>query len=117
MRRRIFVFGSNLLGIHGAGAARYAKDHLGAQKGAGVGLTGYCYALPTCHAPGMPMTLDEIRQYAKQFTAFATENSGDDFLLTAVGCGIAGHKPADILALFGDLPDNVYIQAKLTKKE
>jgi hypothetical protein len=116
MRRRIFVFGSNLLGIHGAGAARYAKDQLGAQNGVGVGLTGDCYALPTCHAPGKPMTLDEIRPYAKQFTDDAT-NSDYDFLLTAVGCGIAGHKPSDILALFGDLPDNVYIQSKLAKKE
>lgn len=115
MRRRIFVFGSNLRGIHGAGAARHAADHYGAQRGVGEGLAGDSYALPTCHAPGDPMSLSEIDGHADRFAHFAYQHPELDFLLTAVGCGIAGHKPADIMALFSRLPDNVYVQAKLAQ--
>lgn len=115
MRLRIFVFGSNLRGIHGAGAARFAAEHYGAQRGVGEGLTGDSYALPTCHGPGDPMTLAEIQYCAATFAAFAHDHPETDFLLTAVGCGIAGHEPAEIMALFPILPDNVYVQAKLAQ--
>jgi hypothetical protein len=114
-RRRIFCFGSNRLGIHGAGAARFAADHYGAQRGVGEGLTGECYALPTCSAPGAPLPLDEIRRHAEAFTQTARARPNYDFLLTAVGCGIAGNTPAEILPLFGELPDNVYVQARLAR--
>jgi hypothetical protein len=115
VRRRIFVFGSNLLGIHGAGAARAAVVFHGAERGVGTGLTGDSYALPTCKAPGVPLPLDEIVPHTMEFVRFAAANPDMDFLLTAVGCGIAGHKPAEIFALFGRMPDNVYVQAKLAQ--
>ncbi len=114
MRRRIFVFGSNLQGIHGAGAALHAAKHCGAERGVGEGLTGDSYALPTCNRPGDPMSLAAIGAHARRFADFAYAHPELDFLLTAVGCGIAGHDPEDVLPLFGQLPDNVYIQAKLT---
>lgn len=113
MTRRIFVFGSNLLGIHGAGAARYAADQLGAEDGVGEGLTGNCYALPTCAAPGKPLPYPEVCLAVRRFLAFARVHTEMDFLVTAVGCGIAGFKPNDIQPLFSMATDNVYLQARL----
>ena len=113
MRRRIFVFGSNMLGIHGAGAARYAADFCGAEPCVGEGLTGESYALPTCFAPGQPVPMDLLRDACRKFARFARQNQDMDFLLTAVGCGIAGFTTSAVFPLFGELSDNVYIQARL----
>lgn len=117
MRRRIFVFGSNLMGYHGGGAAKYAREECGAVEGVGEGLTGESYALPTCTAPGVPMSMHEVGYACQRFKAYAISHPELDFLLTAVGCGIAGFSADDVGFLFGSigpqLPDNVYVQAKL----
>jgi len=91
----IFVFGSNLGGFHGGGAARAALDHFGAVWGQGVGLQGQSYAIPTMH--GGP---EAIKPYVDDFIKFAMEHPEMRFLVTPIGCGIAGFKPDDIAPLF-----------------
>jgi hypothetical protein len=107
----IFVFGSNLDGIHGAGAARYAREHHGAQMGVGEGLTGNSYALPTVGHSLARMPLDEVAGHIRTFLDFAAENPGLTFALTPAGCGLAGHKKRDVLAIMEKhgLPRNVYL--------
>lgn len=91
----IFVFGSNLQGMHGGGAARMAYEKFGAIWGKGVGLQGQCYAIPT-----MQGGVDTIRPYVEEFVAFAKEHKELTFLVTPIGCGIAGFKAEDIAPLF-----------------
>src|SRR6266550_8769046 len=108
----IFVFGSNLKGIHGAGAAAFAYSYRGAVWGQGEGLQGESYALPTCSEPGAPLELRSIEHYVKRFLALATDMDILQFQVTAVGCGIAGYKPSQIAPLFRESPDNVWLPAK-----
>lgn len=91
----IFVFGSNLAGHHAGGAARAAANHFGAIWGRGVGLQGKSYAIPTMQGP-----VDTIRPYTDAFIDFAKRNPGLKFLVTPIGCGIAGFKPNEIAPLF-----------------
>ncbi len=91
----IFVFGSNLQGMHGGGAARMAYEKFGAIWGNGVGLQGQCYAIPT-----MQGGVETIRPYVDEFIAFAKEHKELTFLVTPIGCGIAGFKAEDIAPLF-----------------
>lgn len=91
----IFVFGSNLEGMHGGGAARIAYDKFGAVWGQGVGLQGQTYAIPTMH--GGP---EAIRPYVDEFIAFAKAHPELTFLVTRIGCGIAGFRDEDIAPLF-----------------
>lgn len=91
----IFVFGSNLLGQHGGGAARIAHNHFGAEWGVGVGLTGQCYAIPTMHGG-----VDAIAPYVDEFIEFARNNKDLKFLVTRIGCGIAGFRDEEIAPLF-----------------
>ena len=91
----IFVFGSNLAGAHGGGAARMAYRRFGAVWGIGVGLTGRSYAIPT-----MQGGVDTIKPYVDQFIAFAREHRQLTFLVTRIGCGIAGFRDRDIAPLF-----------------
>jgi len=114
-RRRIFVFGSNLQGIHGAGAAKFARDHYGAHPGVGEGLTGEAYALPTKHTPSKGMSLTEIHGSLHRFAKFAKSHPETDFLLTAVGCGLAGFTPDFLQRIMPHFTDNVYIQARLAQ--
>ena len=93
----IFVFGSNLDGMHGGGAARVACKHFGAVWGQGTGLQGQSYAIPTMQ--GGPET---IEPYVEEFIRFAKEHRELDFLVTRIGCGIAGFKDEDIAPLFSD---------------
>jgi hypothetical protein len=111
--RRIFVFGSNTAGRHAGGAARFARDELGAEEGVGEGLTGQCYALPTCDANCQPLPFPEVALAVRRFLAFARAHTEIDFLVTAVGCGIAGFRASDIQPLFSMATDNVYLQARL----
>ena len=106
MSRRIFVFGSNRLGIHGAGAARCAREEHGAQHGVGEGLTGESYALPTCSAPGVPLRLVDVAHHVRVFLAYAKANPEMTFAVTKVGCGIAGFTPGQIAPLFKGAPAN-----------
>ena len=91
----IFVFGSNLQGMHGGGAARYAYQHFGAVWGEGDGLYGKSYAIPTMH--GGP---EAIKPYVDKFIEFARQHDDMLFLVTPIGCGIAGFVPKDVAPLF-----------------
>jgi len=91
----IFVFGSNLVGAHGGGAARAARLHFGAVMGQGVGLQGQSYAIPTMH--GGP---DKIKPYVDEFIIFAKQHPELTFLVTPIGCGIAGFRASEIAPLF-----------------
>lgn len=91
----IFVFGSNLQGIHAGGAARMAHANFGAVMGQGVGLQGKSYAIPT-----MQGGVETIKPYVDEFIEFATQHKELKFLVTPIGCGIAGFEPEDIAPLF-----------------
>lgn len=96
----IFVFGSNLAGAHGGGAARAARLHFGAVMGQGVGLQGRSYAIPTMQ--GGPET---IKPYVDDFILFAKQHPELTFLVTPIGCGIAGFHARDIAPLFASAID------------
>ena len=106
--RVIFVFGSNLAGRHDLGAAKYAREHLGAKYGVGEGPTGMCYALPTKDEHLKTRSLEEIGVSVRRFLDYAAQ-SEDVFKVTPVGCGLAGYKVSQIRALFMKYPvtDNV----------
>lgn len=91
----IFVFGSNLAGIHGGGAARFAYEHFDAVWGLGVGMQGQCYAIPTMHGG-----VEAIRPYVNQFIDFAYAHCNYTFLVTKIGCGIASFSEHEIAPLF-----------------
>lgn len=96
----IFVFGSNLGGFHAGGAARVANQKFGAEWGVGVGLTGQCYAIPT-----MQGRVETIKPYTDEFVAFAAQHPELTFLVTRIGCGIAGFRDEEIAPLFADALD------------
>ena len=91
----IFVFGSNLEGRHAGGAARFAYEHFGAEWGNGVGPQGRCYAIPTMHGP-----ISAIEPYVSDFIDYVIDHPQNRFLVTRVGCGIAGFKDRDMAPLF-----------------
>lgn len=91
----IFVFGSNLAGNHAGGAARTAYKHFGAVMGQGVGLQGQSYAIPT-----MQGGVETIKPYVDQFLDLAEEWDQTTFLVTRIGCGIAGFTDEEIAPLF-----------------
>lgn len=105
----IFVFGSNLAGRHGKGAALDAVRYHGAIKGVGWGLQGESYAIPTkdFHIKRLPLPL--IQHFVYGFMKFAWHNPQLDFRVTAIGCGLAGYKPAQIAPFFNYHPPNVYL--------
>lgn len=102
----IFVFGSNLQGIHAGGAARMARLNFGAIMGNGVGIQGQSYAIPT-----MQGGVETIRPYVDEFLAYASQHPELTFLVTPIGCGIAGFEPEDIAPLFQAAKDmtNIYL--------
>ncbi len=91
----IFVFGSNLAGAHGGGAARIAYEQFGAEWGVGIGMTGRCYAIPT-----MQGGVETIQPYVDDFIAYAEKHPEYLFLVTRIGCGIAGFSDEEIAPLF-----------------
>lgn len=93
----IFVFGSNLAGIHAGGAARTALNRFGAKMGQGVGLQGQSYAIPT-----MQGGVETIRPYVDDFIALAREWDQTTFYVTRIGCGIAGFTDEEIAPLFAE---------------
>jgi hypothetical protein len=107
--RVIFTFGSNLAGIHGAGAARDARVFWDAQAGVGEGHTGEAYALPTCDVPGRRRTLKDIASSIARFRAYAEQHPELTFYVTRIGCGIAGYDDSDIAPLFDGAPSNVQL--------
>lgn len=91
----VFVFGSNLTGMHGGGAAYAAVRHFGAVMGQGVGMQGQSYAIPTMHGG-----VDKIAPYVDQFIKYAKGHPQQTFLVTRIGCGIAGFSAREIAPLF-----------------
>lgn len=102
----IFVFGSNLAGRHGKGAALYAKMHHGAINGRGEGIQGDSYAIPTKTAKLEPLPLDKINEAVARFLDYARANPDKIFTVTRIGCGLAGYKDEQISPMFKDAPDN-----------
>lgn len=102
----IFVFGSNLAGRHGKGAALHARQHFGAIYGVGEGVQGRSYAIPTKDEHLRTLPLDRIRAHVESFLAWA-RHTGAPCRLTAIGCGLAGYRPEDIAPMFRDAPPNV----------
>ena len=107
----VFVFGSNIHGAHGGGAARFAYEHLGAQWGVGEGLTGKCYALPTMEGE------ESFRQAVERFLTCAKQHPQKTFLVTPVGCGIAGYTPQQVAPWFKEAIDiyNIYLPKSFWK--
>ena len=99
-KNEIFVFGSNLQGIHAGGAARMARLNFGAVMGNGVGIQGQSYAIPT-----MQGGVETIRPYVDEFIAYASQHPDKQFLVTPIGCGIAGFDAEDIAPLFAAAKD------------
>ena len=109
MKNEVFVFGSNLAGIHGAGAAAYAHERCGAKWGLGEGLSGNSYALPTKDENVQTLPLERIQQHVDEFRMFAVSRPDLNFMVTQIGCGLAGYTPADIAPMFNHAPDNVFL--------
>ena len=102
----IFVFGSNLAGRHGKGAALHALKHYGAIYGQGIGLQGDSYAIPTKDYRLHPLPLADIARHVEEFKRFAANHPEMRFQVTAIGCGLAGFTPDQIAPLFADAPFN-----------
>jgi hypothetical protein len=122
---QVFVFGSNLSGRHGKGAAKTALGW-GARWGQASGLQGMTYGIPTKDASvRRTLSVDEIRPFVHEFISFAKMNPNKTFLVTEIGCGLAGHKPKDIAPLFGEaieiknihLPEKFWHKLKNTKQK
>ena len=109
----IFVFGSNLAGMHGGGAAWIAYERFGAIMGQGVGLQGQSYAIPT-----MQGGVETIKPYVDEFIAFAKAHPEYKFFVTKIGCGIAGFRIEEIAPLFKEAIDceNVILPREFVNK-
>lgn len=107
----IFVFGSNALGMHHAGAARVAYNEFGAEWGNGEGLQGQSYSIPTMEGE------HNTKLAIMRFTQYAREHPELKFLVTPVGCGIAGYTPEEIAPMFKDAAylENVYLPISFWK--
>lgn len=108
----VFVFGSNLEGLHGGGAALLAYERFGAIWGQGTGLQGKSYGIPTMHGG-----IDAIAPYVDEFIAFAREHRELKFLVTEIGCGIAGFTVEEMAPLFKDAMDeeNIYLPQRFIR--
>lgn len=102
----VFVFGSNLAGRHGKGAALFACEHHRAIYGQGVGLQDNSYAIPTKDEQIRTLPLDRIKPYVDDFIAYAKEHPELTFQVTPIGCGLAGYKPRQIAPMFADTSNN-----------
>ncbi len=106
-KNAIFVFGSNLAGRHGKGAALTARQQYGAIYGQGIGLQGKSYAIPTKDEHLRVLPLHTIAAHVRHFLSFARSHPQLRFALTPIGCGLAGYKEHQIAPLFADAPLNV----------
>lgn len=108
--RKIFVFGSNLAGHHGRGAAWDAAVHHGALHRVGVGLSGNAYAIPTKDCDLQILDQGTIRRYVEQFAEFAQIVLAAQlfwtFQVTRIGCGLANYRDEQIAPFFRDCPPN-----------
>lgn len=106
----VFVFGSNLAGRHGKGAALEAARKYGAVRGKGEGLQGRSYALPTKDKQLKSLPLTEIKKHIETFVKCVSENPRKMFYLTNVGCGLAGYSVKDIAPLIAEATGYQYVQ-------
>ncbi len=104
--KTIFVFGSNRAGVHGAGAAAFAHKHHGAVYGQGEGLQGASYAIPTKDWAIHTLPLSAIAVHVSTFLEFARSHPELEFVVTRIGCGLAGYTDTDIAPMFVGAPDN-----------
>jgi hypothetical protein len=109
MDKTIFVFGSNLAGVHGAGAAAHAMEHKGAKWGQGFGPQGLSFAIPTKDWSIKTLPLYRIAPFIHEFILYAMAHPHIKFFLTPIGCGLAGYKPKDIAPYFKFVPENVML--------
>lgn len=105
----VFVFGSNLAGRHGKGAALWARQHRGAIYGQGVGRQGNAYAIPTKDHQLRVLPLLAIQAHVTEFLDYARQRPSTAFELTPIGCGLAGYRPAQIAPMFVNAPANVQL--------
>lgn len=105
--RRIFVFGSNLAGRHGKGAALFARLEHGAIYGQAEGMQGNSYGIPTKDENLRTLSIDRVAAGVERFIDFARSRQDLQFNLTPIGCGLAGFKRSEIRPLFKDAPENV----------
>lgn len=105
----IFVFGSNLAGRHGKGAALYARQHHGAKYGVSFGHQGNSYAIPTKDQELQTLPLTAVATYVKYFLWFAIDHPELEFEVTKIGCGLAGYQETDIAPLFKGAPPNCHL--------
>lgn len=106
MGNNIFVFGSNLAGRHGRGAALCALRIYGAKYGQGSGMQGRSYAIPTKDEKLKTLSLDLICAYVREFIVFAATYHEMTFCVTRIGCGLAGYSDEDIAPMFKHAPEN-----------
>lgn len=102
----IFVFGSNLAGRHGAGAAKEAIINYGATYGRACGMQGQSYAIATKDMYIETMPLCTIKFGIDIFVEYAIDNPTKKFWITRIGCGLAGYKDETIAPLFKNAPSN-----------
>jgi hypothetical protein len=105
-KNQVFVFGSNKAGRHGAGAAKAAHKHYGAEYYTGFGLQGRSYAIPTKDFSIQTLPLEDIKYYVDIFLRFASTNPQMEFMVTRIGCGLAGYEDKDIAPMFKGASDN-----------
>ena len=110
-KRMIFVFGSNLAGRHGKGAALCARNLCGAKYGVGVGRTGNAYAIPTKDEQIKTLPLSRIAEYVSEFLDYATAHPELEFEVTRIGCGLAGYKEDQVAPMFATAPMNCHLPA------
>lgn len=112
----VFVFGSNLAGRHGKGAARTAAMKFGAIYGKGRGPMGQSYAIATKDDCLCTLSEAEIQAQVTQFLDYAKQHPGTRFLVTEIGCGLAGYEPKDIAPMFRGAPSNVVLPASFIEQ-
>lgn len=112
MNKKIFVFGSNQGGRHGAGAARFAATYHGAEMGVGEGLTGNSYAIPTKSRILQVLPISEIRSSVGRFIEFAANNPAMSFQITRVGCGLAGIDDSVMAPMFSGATENCHLPGR-----
>lgn len=102
----VFVFGSNLAGIHGAGAAQVAAEKFGARYGLGYWRFDRSFAIPTKGHRIETLSESEIRQFVRAFLDEAHRTPETQYFVTRIGCGLAGYKDSDIAPMFRGAPTN-----------
>lgn len=102
---QIFVFGSNTMGNHNGGAACDAALYFGAIMGQAEGLQGQSYAIPSTDG------MDSLSKHVRTFIDFANRHPELTFLVTRIGCGVAGYTVQEVAPLFAGVVDmeNVWL--------